>query len=258
METKEVQNKLLEIIKVFDSICRESNIWYTLASGSMLGAVRHAGFIPWDTDMDVFVKVSDVEALRNALLKGIPSEMKLYMWDLEKNYHACFDRISFRDIPHEKVSLDIFPLIGAPDTYNAQIKFVKKCFYSYKILRTKHVDTAYSTPSHVRKIKVLKVFTKIIPDAIIRKWYHYLHSRYDFEQASYVYTIASGYGMKECLPKDLMLNTEYKKFEDTKLPIPVRYDEYLTRVYGDYLTPKKEGYKENIITATQISTKGSN
>ena len=243
MKMKEIQSKVLEIVKIFDNICRENDIWYTLTSGSVLGAVRHGGFIPWDSDMDVFVKITDLEKLRLLLLKNIPKEMKLYIWDSEPKYPLCFDRLSFIDLPHYLVHLDIFPLIGAPKKKNNQMRFTKMCYYSFKLLRTKHVDVKYSKPKNAKKIKALKVFTKLIPDVLIRKWYYYLQYKYSFEKSDFVYTIASGYGMKECLPKDLLLKTKYVNFEDTKLPIPVNYHEYLKRVYGDYMTPKKDGYK---------------
>ena len=243
MLIQERQQKILEAIKIFDKICRENNIWYTLTSGSILGAVRHKGFIPWDYDMDVFVKITDIEKLRTSLLRGIPDTMKLYIWDMEPKYPLCFDRLSFRDIPHDLLHIDIHPLIGAPDTKNAQIKFTKICYYTFKFLRTKYVNTNYSKPSNIKKIKALKLITRIIPDIFIRKWYHYLQNKYSFEKAHYVYTIASTYGMRECMPKKMVLDTRYVDFEDTKLPIPVKYDEYLTRVYGNYMIPKKDGYK---------------
>jgi lipopolysaccharide cholinephosphotransferase len=244
MEIRDIQNRVLELIRVFDRICVENDIWYTLTSGSVLGAVRHGGFIPWDLDMDVFVKIDNVHELRLLLVGNLPKEMKLIVWDNEPRCDLCFDRLSFRSTSHNEVHLDIFPLIGVPETLARRKAFTLTCFYSYKLLRCKHVDPSYSKPSHEKPIKLLKRITKLIPDSLIRRWYHWLESRYAIEQSDYVYTIGSGYGFRECLPKELLFGSTRVPFENTVLPIPIQYHDYLTSVYGDYMTPRRDGYKK--------------
>jgi lipopolysaccharide cholinephosphotransferase len=239
----ETQSKVMELIKVFDKVCVENNIWYMLTAGSALGAVRHGGFIPWDPDMDVLVRLGDMDRLRKALQNEISEEMKLYIWDKEEKYSAAFDRLCFRGIAHDILHVDIFPLIGAPDSEADRRRFTKVCYYSYKFLRCKYKETKYSKPSNVNKIRFVKMIARLVPDFFIRKWYHYLEHKYEFEKANFAYLIAGGYGYKECMPKRLMLESKYVPFEDIKLPIPVQYDEYLTRLYGDYRTPKREGFK---------------
>jgi hypothetical protein len=93
----------LALIRYFDKICNDNNIWYTLTSGSVLGAVRHNGFIPWDYDIDVFIKPEDLDKMRQILYQNLPAGMKLYVWDKEKNYCSCHDKLAYIDIPHEIV-----------------------------------------------------------------------------------------------------------------------------------------------------------
>lgn len=243
MKTEEIQAKVLTLIEVFDRICMANNIFYTLTSGSVLGAVRHKGFIPWDTDMDVFVKIRDFELMREIVTDNLPNNLKLYMWDKEENYGLPFDRLAYKDIPHEVVHLDIFPLIGAPDSMIKKKYFTKICFYSYNFLKCKYTNTEYSQPKNKKKIEIIKFILKPLPGKLIKKWYRWLENLYDFDTASYVYTIASGYGLKECLPKDMILSTTKMQFENLKLPVPTKYHEYLTTVYGDYMVPKRDGYK---------------
>lgn len=237
MKVSQKQKKMLGIIEVFDRICNENNIWYTLAKGSVLGAIRHEGFIPWDTDIDVYVKVTDISIIREKLTEKIPDTMKLYKWDKEKSYTANFDRLTLTDAFHGGLSLDIFPLVGAPANERKQKRFTQKCFYSYKILRTKHVNTKYSKPENVKKIKALKIVTKLIPDILIKKWYYHLQNKYDFTESKNVYLLASRYGIKEVLPKELIFKTQRKKFEHLYLPVPSDYDNYLTKLYGEYMIP---------------------
>jgi lipopolysaccharide cholinephosphotransferase len=238
MELIEGQQKIVELIKVFDKVCVENGIWYTLAYGSVLGAIRHGGFIPWDSDMDVFVQISDIDKLRQALEEGIPDEMKLYVWDKEEKYSQVFDRLGFRNVSHHVFHVDIFPLIGAPNPQVSRRNFARTCWYSYKFLHSKHKEIQYVRPSNVNKTRFVKKLARLVPEWLIRKWYHYLENKYDFEKAEYVYTIA-GNGYTDCLPKKLLLETNYVRFEDIELPVPAQYDEYLTKVYGDYMTPKR-------------------
>jgi lipopolysaccharide cholinephosphotransferase len=238
MALREVQKKVMELIKEFDRICVENGIWYTLAYGSVLGAIRHGGFIPWDPDMDVFVRASDMEKLRQALKKGMPDEMKLYIWDKEEEYSPVFDRLCFQGVSHDLMHVDIYPLIGAPSSEASRRSFTRTCWYSYKVLHCKHKDVQYARASNVKKMRFVKKFIKLLPDSLIRRWYHYLENKYDFEKAEYVYTIA-GEGYKDCVPKKLLMETKYVPFEDTMLSVPAQYDQYLTRIYGDYMTPKQ-------------------
>jgi lipopolysaccharide cholinephosphotransferase len=243
MEIAETHRKVMQLMKVFDKVCSENNIWYTLAAGSVLGAIRHGGFIPWDPDMDVCVRIGDMDRLRKALQSEITKEMKLYIWDKEEKYSAAFDRLCFSEVAHDILHIDIYPLIAAPDSEAGRRNFVRVCYYLYKFLHCKHKEIKYANPSNVNKLRFVKMIARLVPDSIIRKCYHYLEQKYDFEKANFIYTIAAGYGHKECLPKKLQLESKYVPFEDMKLPIPVRYDEYLTRIYGDYMTPKREGNK---------------
>ena len=243
MPLSSTNKKALGLIRYFDKICKDNNIWYTLTSGSVLGAVRHNGFIPWDSDIDVFVKQEDLDKLRHLLCKNVPDGMKLYIWDEEKKYHSCHDKLAYNDIPHEMIHVDIFTLIGVPNSLLRQKIFTSLCFYSYEILRCKHVNVQFSKPNHRVPIRVIKFFLQIVPDTLIKRWYHFLEHKHDFNNSEFAYTLSSGYRMRECLPKEIYLNSIKVPFEDLMLPIPKNYSKYLTSVYGDYMTPKKDGYK---------------
>lgn len=246
METRKIQEKIMELVKVFNEVCCENNIEYTLAAGSVLGAVRHNGFIPWDCDMDVLVPLEQFDLLRKKILEKITNtNMKLYMWDKEEKYYEVLDRLCFDGIPHEELHLDIFPLIGAPSGKIRRYVFTNTIYYTYRILRCKYCNTDYSKPNHVKKIKFIRNFVKIIPDKIIIKWYKFLERKYDLRKAEYSYMLGSGYGYKEAMRKTVYLNTMKEKFEDMELNIPKDYKFYLIQLYGeDYMTPKKDGYKK--------------
>ena len=242
MEVKESQMKLLELAKIFAEVCEENNINYTLAYGSILGAVRHNGFIPWDKDMDVFVPINQYNLMREKLLERIKNDDKyvLHIWDSEPKYYEALDRFSFKGVPHQSLHFDIFPVMGVPSNSFLRCLYVNFSFLTYKFLRCKNCDTNYSMKKNVAIINFLKIFARIFPDKMIINWYTYLQNKYKLENSEYCYCLAGGIGSKEIMKKNWIFDTEKVKFEDTELYIPKEYKNYLIKVYGpDYMTPKR-------------------
>jgi len=192
-----------------------------------------------------------MEKLRTTLLSDLPKEIRLHIRGREPGYHPAFDRLSFNSIPHEIVHVDIFPLIGAPSSEKERRRFTKRCFNTYRVLRWKHINTAFFTKRKnpvmrllkAMAIALIKAMMYLVPDRFICYMYTSLENKYNFDDAEYVYTIGSAYGFKECLPKSVIMDSIFVPFEDTILPVPREYHVYLTSVYGDYMTPRRENYK---------------
>nr|MCR5207201.1 LicD family protein [Eubacterium sp.] len=117
LSLEEVKKTELEILIRFDEICKNNNIEYSLAYGTMLGAVRHNGFIPWDDDIDVFVKRSDYEKLLGLRYDDGRFEIKSHRYS--NNYYYPFAKmidkntdldVSWRLDKDMGVFIDIFPL----------------------------------------------------------------------------------------------------------------------------------------------------
>src|SRR4028118_681017 len=92
-DLRRAQKRMLEILDVFDAICRKHNINYWLISGTLLGARRHGGFIPWDDDLDVAVLRSDYEKLLSILKDELPSNLKLQHKGTDENYWLHWAKI---------------------------------------------------------------------------------------------------------------------------------------------------------------------
>jgi len=239
------QKKILELLEIFDKICRNKGIWYSLTSGSILGAVRHHGFIPWDEDCDVFVKIDELNRLRKVLNTELPDNIKLYIWDKESKYSQLFDRLTFKDISHYDLHIDIFPLIGVPENKTRRKVFVELCRFSVGFLHCKYKNIEYVRIKNRPLTILCKILSKPIPDSFIRRYINWLESKYDLRNSTYAYTVCSGYGQNECLPRELFLDTIDFKFEELVVKIPKRYDIYLKSIYGDYMVPKKRNYKKH-------------
>lgn len=234
----ENKKRILELLKVFDEACGDE-IPYILGYGSALGAVRHHGFIPWDTDVDVVFPIDRLSELRNRILKILPDDMILYQWDKEKYYHPGFDRLSFKDCSHNELHIDIYPLSGAPNDAEERADYCAKSYRAYKILHCKYKNIRYSRPKNVVPILLLKVCLMFCSRKryinILRK-YEYM---YPYESATKYRCIFSSYGEKDSTCREDLETAIRVPFEHLMLPIPKRYDEYLTSIYGDYMTPRR-------------------
>ena len=150
----------LGILKKFDSICKENGLEYSLAYGTMLGAIRHKGFIPWDDDIDVFMKREDYEKLLALKYDDGDFEVKSYRYS--KNYYFLYSKIvdkrtsiceNWRAEKDMGLFVDIFPLDycnfdGEGDKLKAQMELIS-CIQKTKAV-TIWLKILNATPSIIR------------------------------------------------------------------------------------------------------------
>ena len=96
-QLEQIKKKGLYILKEFDRVCRENNLRYSLIYGTLLGAVRHGGFIPWDDDVDVCMLREDYEKLRRIAPKALPKNLFYQCHETDKEYFQLFDKIRMND-----------------------------------------------------------------------------------------------------------------------------------------------------------------
>lgn len=240
LTTEFIQSKIIELIDYLDKTFTENDIWYSLSCGSVLGAVRHQGFIPWDEDMDIFIKIEDLEKVRRTIVLSLPDGMCLQNYDSD----ACggsHDKLYFTAFPDELIHLDIFPLIGAPDLLLKRFFFVKYCHYINRVFRCKYA-VGYFIKGSFKKaaFKLIKLILLLVPDAVIRTIYHKLEQAYPVSEAHYLTYIANEGSVHECIPKNIYFDIIRVPFKQLNLPIPRDFHFYLSSIYGhDYMTPKK-------------------
>lgn len=239
MTIEEQQKLVLRLIKEVDKICIKHDLRYTLGFGSVLGAVRHKGFIPWDSDMDIIIPVTSEDSFRKAFDADLPEDMCIHKWGIEDNYHPCFDRIAFKDIPHELVHVDVYESCGVPDDLKKRKRFINECYYTYHILACKIKDPKYSRPRNRWKVRAIKLALSLVPKSFVINRYRSIQSRYDYDTHDNVFCITSIYRMHDYMIKKDLLDTVRVPFEDIKLPIPRKSHEYLSHLYGDYMTPRR-------------------
>ena len=243
---KERKEIMLSIMDEIDAYCKANNLTYFLIGGTLLGAIRHKGFIPWDDDMDIGMPRKDYEFfIMN--FKSSSGNVSVNDFRTKKNFiwpgaKAIDVRTSLNEVGDKKivsgVYVDIFPFDGIKGEYEDAINIVTKTDRWHKLLTLKYlsIDTKRSL---IKNVAI--VFGKIlylIPDTYLIKRINYgLKHPIDFKNCTYICNFAGAWGIKEIIKSSCFEKTQSAFFEGRIYQIPVGYDESLKTLYGDYMTP---------------------
>lgn len=249
LSLKEMQQVYLELLKEFDALCQEHGLRYDLAGGSLLGAVRHGGFIPWDDDIDVCMPRPDYRRLLELKEQG---KLKLpqgrdVISHRDKTLARHFGRYVRHDVRRLSemaedndcpyIGMDIFPIDGLPE---GKLSFKWQCFQIRQLRRFLLTSVERKGTSRrgamAGKIKDLyrPLLKKIGPFRIAARLDR-VCSRVPFEKAKSVGAVTGMYGSRERWPKEQMLPQKRMKFEDTQANVFANYDIYLSNLFGDYM-----------------------
>ena len=265
-EKRKLFDKLLELLQEFDRVCRENEITYYASGGTLLGAVRHGGFIPWDDDVDVILPRADYEKLKTvagsggANGRGAFSEPFFFQNpSTDEGYPKGFSRLrnsNTAEIPYDDVAMncnrgifiDIFPLDYAPEDGAAfqmkirtlrRIRMFLNCYARYYSgfgceSTTGIKKLAYYCMVPLFRMKLLtadRMFQRLEKEAA-----GYGHGGSPcrkwgtltgtFDEPRFIYDTALFDGEAVLMP-----------FETMRVPVPSGYHAMLTHVYGDYMTP---------------------
>lgn len=236
-ELLEIHNSLLELLKAFKTVCDKDGIWYSLAFGTVLGAVRHKGFIPWDSDADVCIKLDDVDRFREAFNNYKPKGVTLLNHDLEQRNTKSHDILCFEEKhSFSDLHLDVYPLVGAPNDLIIQKKVWKRNYFVDRFFRSKYVNLADCLEENRKKVFLVKLIDKLIPDSYIKSNIKKREKEYPVETSDFLTCLAAPYLP---VPKMCWETIKLMPFEDTEFYAPGNWDLYLTSLYGDYMTPRK-------------------
>lgn len=236
-----------DMLSCFVEICNKHGIKYFLQGGTLLGAVRHAGFIPWDDDVDVSLMREDYDKFISVAERELPPYYFLQTKDTDKEYPNNFAKIrdsrtTFIETGGKNLKInhgayiDIFPL----DYYPAGIN--RKIFEIKKKLLTWRINTAFYLPNMSLKSKIATAISCLIYPSRRRAIEKREKLFRCVPKSEWLINNSGAWREKEIIPAEWFTKTVELNFEGIIATSSYKYDEWLTFVYGDYLTlpPKNE------------------
>lgn len=236
------QEELLRMLLVVDNICKKHNIQWWLSSGTLLGAARHKGFIPWDDDMDIVLLKKDYKRLENILINLNSEDFVFHCSKTDTDYINVFGKFRKRkgQVQSNSIRYDYYKWKGIG-------------FDIFAIEKTNSFSVHCASKLYSNCMKTtLKIKSKVIRHFII-KLFRILNYGLFFPilrliglynpQSEYHYVLGTGWPkhtfyVKHTFP---LAQTE---FEGHQMPVPFNMDEYLTLVYGDW---RKQPSDEDIM-----------
>ncbi len=252
-ETRQLQEKELEILLYFKEFCDDQGLMFYLSGGSAIGAIRHKGFIPWDDDIDCFMPRPDYERFKNLWDKYGDKERYTYCRsDREHNYHHAGSTIrdnnttfinkhSANEDICQGIALEFVPIDGCPSNLFSRIWQLFNAFIFDLFNFQRLPDNKGRFFRTMAKLLYTIVPSKNVRDTI---WINAEKqmSKYKWDDCRCVTElIGSVKGMLWIHPKAWFDHVVYKEFEGHEMPLMAGYNQYMHRIWGDYMKlPPKE------------------
>lgn len=247
-EIRKLQMVQMEILKDVSNFCKKNNLTYYLVGGTLLGSIRHQGFIPWDDDVDIAMYRTDYKNFIDTFSRENSNKYFVQNNYTDKGYSRFITKVRLNGTKqieknlsevsmHHGIYIDIFPLdnVCSSDGFGLRLRgYLLKMLCRYSTLRAGNRDYNCREKDYLRKM--LRVFTFFIPMAVVNKIFDYICSMSNKKKGEYTTSFASGYGWK----KQLVKNEVYSrgcmvKFEGYKFNIPSKPDILLKQLYGNYM-----------------------
>lgn len=242
----------LEIVNEVVRICREHDLKYYMLGGTMLGAIRHKGFIPWDDDIDLGMPREDYEKFLQVAPKELSPHLKVVNYRNDPNFMYYITRILDTEtrVVEERIgnenkythaSIDIFPVDGTPNNALLRKIYFFRVLYHRALMSLCYKDSIDRKRKRggaekallwvMERIPIEKMTTPYKQKCKIDK----LLRSQKVEGSKYIGNIMGAYRTREIVPAEYYGEGKLYDFEDIQLVGMDMYHEYLTYTYGDYM-----------------------
>lgn len=242
----------LEIVKEVVSICQGNNLRYYIIGGTLLGAIRHQGFIPWDDDIDLGMPREDYEKFIEIATSKLSPDLHIVNYKSDPLYQYYITRVSNKntkvvekrignDSKYTNASIDIFPLDGTPNNR------IKRKLYYLKIMALRALMSLSYKDSIDQERKrgmlerlFISIMVKIPTEKLfnptkIKNWIDREMRKHSVEKSDIIGCLMGAYRTREMVPKRVYGKGAFYDFEDIKLKGPEHAHEFLKMIYGDYM-----------------------
>lgn len=249
---REIQNKILEIMKYINELCRKEGITYFIMGGTALGAVRHGGFIPWDDDLDIFMTPDQYEKFKETFEKNKSEQFVIQEWKTTPNYleyakvrmnGTTFIEEAYKNCKnmHQGIYVDIMILHKVPEN-----RFIQKLVYYESKFVTLYGLSQRNWRPKTKGQKIVLMSLKVMPCKLMTKMSFRRIYKYDELKSGYKYC----YWITPAKFRSGLFDASFFEkaidvpFEDTFLLGSEKIKEYLKYRYGDYMKlPSEEERK---------------
>lgn len=250
-DVRTLQQRILGNLLAVDKVCREHSLHYYIYDGTMLGAVRHKGFIPWDDDLDIAMPREDYETFITYANEWLEEPYEFVSYETDSTYPLPFGKVqdastTLIERPHLPylggLYIDVFPIDGVPS--NALLRRIH--LVRYDVLK-KMVYMAYRDPyRHGRGPSswLPLLCRKVIGQQRLQRATRRLLRKYPFSKSEKVCVFDDGF--KGVIDKQVLGQPTPVKFEEHEVMGVEHADKYLTHMYGDYMTiPPHDDQKQH-------------
>lgn len=250
-DVRTLQQRILGNLLAVDKVCREHSLHYYIYDGTMLGAVRHKGFIPWDDDLDIAMPREDYETFIIYANEWLEEPYEFVSYETDSTYPLPFGKVqdastTLIERPHLPylggLYIDVFPIDGVPS--NALLRRIH--LVRYDVLK-KMVYMAYRDPyrhGHGPSSWLPLLCRKVIGQQRLQRATRRLLRKYPFSKSEKVCVFDDGF--KGVIDKQVLGQPTPVKFEEHEVMGVEHADKYLTHMYGDYMTiPPHDDQKQH-------------
>lgn len=262
----------INIVKEVVTICEKYGLKYYMLGGTMLGAIRHKGFIPWDDDIDLGIPRKDYEEFLRIAPKELSSHLKVVNYRTDPEYHYYITRILdtetkveeeriSNDSRYTNASIDIFPIDGTPNNSLLRKIYFFRVLYHRALMSLCYKDSIDRKRTRGKAERILLWIMERLPiekmttprkqkdiiDKLLRKQ--------KLDGAEYIGNIMGAYRTKEIVPSEFYGKGKMYPFEDIELCGMELADEYLKWTYGDYMKLPPENKRKTHFKILEIHGK---